>query len=222
MRLRYNVAMTLRDFFHTHQTLTLVGIIVVALLAGLGFNLVKMGGGNAPDVPGLLWPDPPSITAFSLDRADGQGFTEVDLDGRWTFLFFGFVSCPDVCPTTLDTMRKIHESLRRGDGNENIQVLFVSVDPERDDPATLKEYVAYFHPEFIAVTADEDRLKLFAKQFGALYMKIATPDDNSYTMDHSAAILLVSPERQFVGIFSQPHDATDIAARFNTIKDFLD
>ena len=107
------------------------------------------------------------------------------------------------------------------DVEHDLQIVFVSVDPERDDDATLMNYVSYFHPSFVGVTGNEDDLNGFAGQFGALFMKVNSAGIPGYAMDHSASIILVAPSSHFVGVFSPPHEVADIKGRLIRMIEFL-
>ena len=197
------------------------GLAFAAFAAGLYLAATK-GGGDAPAISGFLWPEPPHLSAFELDRDDGTKLTEQDFVGRWTLVFFGFANCPDVCPTTMNTLARVVARLRLDPTlAEVLQVVFVSVDPDRDKPEMLRAYVDYFDKDFIGATADEKRLAEFAAQFGVLYMKIATPGQDAYTMDHSTSVLLVDPALNTVGLFSQPHVVDEIASSITQIVDYL-
>lgn len=192
-----------------------------AFATGL-YLAVTMRGGDAPAIDGFLWPEPPRLSTFELDRDDGTKLTEQDFMGRWTLVFFGFANCPDVCPTTMNTLARVEEKLRADPALAAVpQVVFVSVDPDRDKPEILRAYVDYFNEEFIGATADEERLSRFAAQFGVLYMKIETPGQDAYTMDHSASILLVDPALNTVGLFSPPHTVEGITQSITRIIEYL-
>ena len=134
-------------------------------------------------------------------------------------MFFGFTQCPDVCPTTLQTLHETH-SLLATDAiyAESGQVVFVSVDPDRDTAPLIRDYLAYFHPDFIGITGEITSLKKLTQPLGILFTKIASGE--SYTMDHSASILLIDPQGRVLGLFSMPHNATDISAAFKKISQF--
>lgn len=119
---------------------------------------------------------------FSLTDFNGQTRTLADFQGRVVMLYFGFVQCPDVCPTALTRAAAVMERLgpRAGD----LQVVFVTVDPERDTPELLREYMAAFHPSFLALTGNAEQIAQTAKDFRAFYKKV--PTGSSYTMDHTA------------------------------------
>jgi protein SCO1/2 len=137
-------------------------------------------------------------------------------------LFFGFTHCPDVCPTTLATLKSLRAALADlpGFATRN-QVLFVSVDPARDTPEALRTYDEYFDPDFRAATAAAERLNVLTRQLGILYARVETGGLGGYTMDHTASVLLVSPDKRLVGVFTPPHAVPELAARIRGIVDFL-
>lgn len=138
------------------------------------------------------------LGSFSLTDADGQPFTPANLKGHWSFLFVGYTFCPDVCPTTLADLRSIYPELKKRD--ERSQVVFISADPQRDTPARLKSYVAFFQPDFKAATAPHGALFPFVRNLGLIY-SIADQGEKDYLIDHSASIVLVNPEGQLQAIF---------------------
>lgn len=176
----------------------------------------------APEIPGFLWPQPRSVPEFSLDGGDGKPFDLARLENRWTFLFFGYTYCPDVCPTTLAEMREVMTTLRENNAAEGVQVAFVSVDPARDTRERLADYVGYFDPEFLSASAADERLVSFTRALGAIYQIGEADADGKYDVDHTASILLVDPLGRLVGIFGLPHDAQDIAHRFSQMRRFVE
>ncbi len=218
MGVRYNAPMTSSPP-RSQSNAVLALLAFAALSAGLLFAVWKTE--QRPDIPGLLWPDPPMIGSFSLTDADGKAYTEAQLRGHWTFLFFGFTHCPDVCPGTLAVLKQVTGRLQdhpafRAQG----QVLFVSVDPARDTPAMLGPYVRYFDPGFKAATASEDALSGLTRQLGVIYAKVPGSGED-YTMDHSASIFIVDPQLRVLSAIGLPHDAALIAARFRAIAAFV-
>lgn len=206
------------------RTKLIISVIVLSAAFATGIYFASSNhGGPSSNITGLLWPNPPMLGAFSLVDANGSEFTEQNLQGRWTLVFFGFTNCPDICPTTMATLDRVYEQLR---GNKRIfektQVLFVSVDPERDNIEKLQAYVDYFNSAFIGATANDKRIKQFTGQFGVAYMKVKIPGPAGYSMDHTASILLVDPQLRFVGIFSRPHEAADITQRLVQIISFVE
>jgi protein SCO1/2 len=123
-------------------------------------------------------------TGFSLTDHNGQPRTLADFKGKAVVLFFGFTQCPDVCPTTMSELAAAKRLL--GADGERLQGLFVSIDPERDTPEIMKQYMASFDPSFLALYAAPDQLPALAKSYKAYYKKVDGPTPTSYTMDHSA------------------------------------
>jgi protein SCO1/2 len=132
---------------------------------------------------------------FRLVDQDGSEFQLSQMRGKAVLFSFGFTHCPNVCPTTLSDLAKVYQALRAQD-RAKVQVLFVSVDPHRDTPETMKNYVPYFDDSFIGLTGTEDQVARAAKAYGAYYEIIhdskANPD--LYTVNHSALTYLISPD----------------------------
>ena len=152
--------------------------------AGLlsGCDRLSPAGQPAPTFKGIDITGADYARGFSLTDFNGQTRTLADFKGRVVMLYFGFVQCPDVCPTALTRAAAVMERLgpRAGD----LQVIFVTVDPERDTPELLREYMAAFHPSFLALTGNAEQIAQTAKDFRAFYKKV--PTGSSYTMDHTA------------------------------------
>ena len=129
---------------------------------------------------------------FALNDQDGKPRTLADFRGKAVVIFFGYTHCPDVCPTTMSEMAAVMKQL--GPDAEKVQVLFVTLDPERDTPALLKQYVPAFDPRFIALSGDADAIAKTAKEFRVFYQKVPGKDAGSYTLDHTAASYVFDPQ----------------------------
>lgn len=129
---------------------------------------------------------------FALTDHNGQARTLADFRGRVVVMFFGFTQCPDVCPTAMAEMAQVKKAL--GADGERLQMLFVSVDPERDTPEILKAYMSNFDPSFLALTTTPERLAVLAKDFKVYYKKVDGKTPGSYTMDHSAGSFVYDPQ----------------------------
>lgn len=203
-------------------------ILVAALAAGLGlwaaqvvFGPQRVAAPAAPvEGPALdpasmkavrLFPQVRPVPDFALMQSDGTALSAKELQGRWTIVFFGFTHCPDVCPTTLSELALVQKQWAGVDPAARPQVLFVSVDPERDTPEKTGEYAAYFHPDTLAATLPEPALQAFANSLGMVYMKVAT-EAGDYTMDHSTALVVLDPRGRQAGIIRPPFVPADIAA----------
>lgn len=158
------------------------------------------------------------IGRFLLVNHFGEAVTDLDYRGKFQLVTFGYTFCPDICPTTLVNMAQALKLL--GASAERIQPLFVSVDPERDTPKVLREYVTYFHPDFIGLTGTPDLVKRVADNFKVKYEKVVDPnrDPKLYSVDHSAGIYLMAPDGQFVVKFAHALPPDELAKR---IRSFL-
>lgn len=145
----------------------------------------------------LYYQQPREIKPFELNDHNGQAFGKAQLVNKWSLVFFGYTSCPDVCPTTLQNLNFIYEDLQAIASNS--QVLLVSVDPQRDSQEKLSQYINYFNSEFKALRAGHEVLFPFARNMGLMYA-ISGEGDN-YLVDHSASIVLINPAGKIAAIF---------------------
>ena len=130
---------------------------------------------------------------FSLLDPDGKVRTLADFKGKVVVMFFGYTQCPDICPTTLTEMQQVMSIL--GPQSDKVQVLFVSVDPQRDTAAILKQYVPAFDPRFLGLRPTDDAaLEKVAKDFKIYYKKVPGTSPDSYTMDHTAGSYAFDPD----------------------------
>jgi protein SCO1/2 len=163
---------------------------VCALLLCLTFALSGCGDGKpqfkSTDITGADY-----AKGFALTDHNGKKVTLGDYKGRVVSVFFGFTQCPDVCPTALAEMRQVVEKL--GTDGPKLQVLFVTIDPERDTQALLAQYVPAFHPSFIGLYGDAQTTAAVAKDFKVFYQKVPGKTAGSYTMDHSAGTYVFDP-----------------------------
>jgi len=171
-----------------------IGGIVAAIVGVLVFQQMNQ---LAQPEHALYYQQPRAIKAFELTKHDGQPFGKQQLVGRWSLVFFGYTSCPDVCPTTLQNLGFIYDDLQAI--ADNSQVLLVSVDPQRDNLNKLSQYIAYFNPEFVALRAGHDVLFPFARNLGLMYAISGEGDD--YLVDHSASLVLINPDGDIAAIF---------------------
>jgi protein SCO1 len=186
-------------------------LAVVALLAGLLAASYVLTPPQGPALrAGMLPPPPRALPDFRLTNQDGQPFTPPDLQGHWSLVFAGFTHCPDICPTTLAQLKTLHGRLR--EQQRPLNVIFLSIDPDRDGPAQLSSYVRYFDPSFTGVTAPEPELARFTRGLMLTYLKVPGASPESYSMDHSAALALLDPQGRLAGFFSPPFQLDDMTA----------
>ena len=168
----------------------------------------------------FILPRPREITAFELATHTGEPFTLEDLNGQWTFAFFGFTNCPDVCPTTMAVMGQARRTLQGGD---TFQGVLVSVDPERDDAATLGAYTTAFSPDFIGVRGSREAVAAFSEQVNVAFAKVPMLDENgepapdAYQVDHTGNIVIINPRGHYHGFIKYPQQADTIVAAFRSL-----
>ncbi|MDX3907972.1 MAG: SCO family protein [Pigmentiphaga sp.] len=160
-----------------------------AVAAGLLAACKQKPAFNSTDVSGSDLGTDLSLTDFN-----GQPRTLQDFKGKVLVVFFGFVQCPDVCPTTLADFVQVKNLL--GKEGERVQVVFVTVDPERDTPEVLRQYVTQFDSSFLGLRGDPDATARVAKSFKVFYAKVPGKEPGSYTMDHTAGVYIFDPEGQ--------------------------
>lgn len=197
----------------------LAGVVAFAL----GMTAYLGPAQRAPDIPGLLWPNPKVVGPFQLTDHRGAPFDLARLEGRWTLLFFGYTHCPDVCPSTLAVLKQTYARIQAAAPQATPpQVAFVSVDPARDTTERLASFVTHFDADFLGVTGPDPALGALARQFGIVYVRAEPDARGNYAVDHTAAILLTDPQGRLVGLFSLPHDPAAIADQYGAIRRFLE
>jgi protein SCO1 len=146
---------------------------------------------------------------FSLVDQNGRTVTDKDLRGHPFLVFFGFTHCPDVCPTSLFEISEVLSKL--GPDAQKVSALFVTIDPERDTPAAMKDYLASFNPRLVGLTGDPAAIAAVAKEY-RVYVKKVPLDHGDYTMDHTALVYLMDKEGRFVTPFNLKRTPEDAAA----------
>ena len=203
--------------FGTAQIKPFALLLLVAFLsmaAGVSFWRWTQTGATPEPSALIVLPAPRVIADFRLVDQDGRPFTLDELRGKWSLMFFGFTHCPDVCPSALYDLEQVHKSLgQEGSHLAPHQVIFVSVDPERDTPARMKEYVHYFDPDFLGVTGETVQMRPLTRQLGVAWrIEEHEPGSQQYTVDHSASVLLMDPDGRLYGVFPAPLDPAKMSA----------
>jgi len=170
------------------------------------------------DLGVIILPEPREIAGFEFTDTHGQPFTAARLQDRWTFVFFGFTNCPDVCPTTMAVLAQAERQVQQADPEsaQQFNVVLVTVDPERDDLPTLGAYVNAFSPRFVGVAGSVRQTSEFARQLNVAFDKV--PSADGYTMDHSAQIVIINPRGHYHGFIKLPHQADTIAQAFASLR----
>jgi protein SCO1/2 len=201
------------------------GFLALAVLAALVLTATtpkQVPRIPPPELGNLLLPEARALVPFNLNDMNGMPFDLQSLQGKWSFIFFGYTHCPDICPTTLATLKGTAAQLQQNpDEYRDTRFIFVSVDPKRDSLAHLKDYIAYFHPDFLAATGERAQIDTLAQQLGAIYMFDGDTSGDDYIVNHSASIALIDPQGNWVGRFNPPHRAAGIAEDFRRVRHFL-
>lgn len=164
---------------------------------------------------------PPRKIAFpALYKDDGSTLSKSDFQGHWSLIFFGYMSCPDICPVTMGVTARAKQ-LASEEGRGFPDVYFISVDPERDKVESLADYVQYFDKEFVGITGEAKLIKALTLQMSVVYMKMKQEggDSENYLVDHSSALLLLNPEAELVAFMNPPHDPKTILKDFRTVRE---
>jgi protein SCO1 len=186
----------------TSKTTTLIIGCVALITAALGFWLAREIDRSAPQLASGTWlPQPRELGGFTLTDQNGLPFGADRLRGAPSLVYFGFTHCPDVCPVTLLQLAQV----RRAGVIPGLRVLFISVDPARDTPPILAQYVHAFDPDFIGLTGSEAMLDRLAHRLGIAFLRVNLPGGD-YTMDHSATVFLLDRRGRNVAVFTPPYD----------------
>lgn len=190
----------------------MLGSLVAGVLIGAWVHRDQV---TLEDIKATVLEPPGTPGDFALTAHDQTPFTPESLQGTWSFVFFGYTHCPDVCPTTLHTLVQVNKAVAESSAiDDEIQVVFVSVDPARDTPARLAEYVPYFNPAFIGVTGKQAEINRFTRRLGILHVQVERDGDESYLVDHTSSILLFNPNGELRALFSMPHAVEAITEDF--------
>ncbi len=193
-------------------------VAVVAFGLGIWFSLQQGGidGSGAEPAGGYVLDQPRPLPAFKLVDERGEPFNQSDFEGHWSLLYFGFTYCPDICPSALGVMAQVKRELDAVQGLDDRYYL-VSVDPDRDTPERLAEYVTYFDPAFHGVTGAFDQLDIVTRAAGAVYKVPEAPESDDYLVAHSSTLTLIDPRGRVHAIFTSPFDPAAIARDFERL-----
>jgi protein SCO1/2 len=187
----------------------IVSVAICAIAAGTWLSLEVMRPAPVLQTATLL-PAATELAEFSLLDQQGNSFTRDGFKGRWNLVFFGFTHCPDVCPITLQVLANAQKLLAAEAQGDLPRIVLVSVDPERDTPEILGQYVSHFGDDTIGITGELDEVRKLTDGLGVFFEKSAGDDEN-YSVDHSAVVIVVNPDGKFHALFGAPHTAENFA-----------
>lgn len=191
-----------------NSLLALLAVVVVAAVAIGSRVWVWSDGGEHGAAAAIGGP-------FTLVDGDGATVTDKNFLGRWMLIYFGYTFCPDVCPTSLSVVAGAMDRLPAQTADKLVPV-FITVDPERDTPQVMKDYVSAFHPRMVGLTGNAEQIAAAKKAYKVYAAKAKGGDADSYTMDHSSILYLVGPDGRFVAHY--PHGTTAEALAADLIK----
>ncbi len=192
-------------------------IISLVLLAGATVWVSSLRQNLPAPVVATFLPEPLALPAVRLTDEHGGEFSTDDLAGDFTFVFFGFTNCPDICPITLQTLANVNVEL----STRNLarpRVLFVSVDPERDTPTQIERYLGNFSADFKGVTGNPQALEPLTAALGVFVERHQHAGTEAYSVTHNSTVYLIGPEAELIAVFGSPHDASVIASDFVLVR----
>jgi protein SCO1 len=146
-----------------------------------------------PELHGVALQSPRVADDFTLMTSKGEAKSLSDFRGQYVVLYFGYTFCPDVCPTTMNDLKQMAAALGE-ERMEDVQVILISVDPERDTPEQLATYTEYFHPSFMGMTGTVAEIQAVASQFGIFFERQPGSDNTAYLVDHTSAVTVIDPD----------------------------
>lgn len=199
-----------------------LGIFLIAMVAMTGGFFLRQYIANKQFNPEQLqatvFPNARPLPEFRLDSSLGKTLSNKDIKGQWTFMFFGYTYCPDICPTAMSTFQQMLSYIPQ---DKKPRVVFVSVDPKRDTPERLREYLAYFNKDFIGLTGSKQELSKLTDKLGIVYLKVPMKDvpdpDKNYLIDHTGAVILLDPNGDEYALWGSSHNAATLADEYQKI-----
>lgn len=182
-------------------------VAVVAIGTGAWLSSLVMAPAPLPNTATVL-PSPSDLPEFSLIDQNGTTIGRDVFRDHWSLVFFGFTHCPDICPLTLQVLANARQQLAEAGQQPLPRIVLVSVDPERDTPEVIKRYVGHFGDDIVGITGEIDEIRKLTNGLGIFFEKSRLEEDN-YSVDHSAVVIVTNPAGQFQALFSAPHDTAN-------------
>ncbi len=202
-------------------------VVSLLLLAGIALLFVTRGptapdwASATPEVQAILWPAPREVADFSLIDQQGHAFNKEGLKGHWSLLYFGYLQCPDICPTTLQSLASLRRLMTQSGHAADIpQMMFVSVDPGNDNPQRIAAYLDFFDKQLIGLTGDPGQLAHLAESLGVIYTEHVEAD-GVRTMEHTSSVIVVDPQGRGVAALAGSHQPRALLQQLDALKTFL-
>lgn len=199
------------------QRLLMPAIVIVALIAGVVVGVAFNRQPAVSDDVITVLNQPRPLQPFELVAEDGSRFSDAALRGQWTLVFAGFRNCPDICPDTLARMAAVRR--QAPEVSARVQMVFLSVDPQRDAPEQLDQYTDHFDPAITGVTGDRPMIDQVMGDLGLAYLLVPLDETSAdaYTVDHSAALVLLDPQARVAAYLPAPHDVDAVAGALRMV-----
>lgn len=202
----------------------LLAVMAGSTFAGLWLNRPTQAetswGAAPPAVQAVMWPEPRPLARFELQDQHGEPVGPDRLTDRWSLVFFGYLDCPDVCPTSLHAMREMRRHLAEG-GGEPPRFVFVSVDPANDTPEDIADYLAWYDPEFIGLHGPAEQVAKLADSMAVKYEEFVD-EDGRRSIDHTSSLMIVDPKGRMVGALPPPLQPERMLEQFERLQAHMD
>jgi len=198
------------------QKIALLAAAVAVVACGVLFAILTRPV-EPPGIAGFVYPEPKAISPFRLTDQNGKPFDLDALKGKWSFVYFGYTYCPDVCPTTLAELSRAQKLLEGAGADAGNQYVFVSVDSQRDTPPRLAQYAAFFNGKFLGATGSDEALTGLTRELGIAYSFPEGRKGKTYAVDHSSIVVLFDPDARLHAVFTPPQKAEEMADGFRKI-----
>jgi protein SCO1 len=202
-------------------------VLSLVVLAGLlaAFAITRPASSDwasaPPEIQAILWPGARDIADFTELDQGGKPFGKDDLKGHWSLLYFGYLQCPDICPTTLRSLSAMRSLMAEGgQAGEIPRIVFVSVDPANDTPQRIASYLGFFSSELIGLSGEPSQLEKLARSLGIVYAENIEAS-GVRSMEHTTSIIVVDPQARAVAALPAPHQPRVMLQQFNALRDFL-
>jgi protein SCO1/2 len=197
----------------SHRLLIAATLLLAAALGAATWWYTAGHPAAPPAIQGYVLARPRALPAVELVDEHGR-VAAADFAGHWSFLYFGYTYCPDVCPLTLVELAKVKAQLAGEQRGENAEYYLVSVDPKRDTAARLREYVAYFDASFHGLSGDDDALAALTRATETVFDVPEGQNAEHYLVSHSSNVVLLNPRGEVHAVFTPPHEPARLAAEF--------
>jgi protein SCO1/2 len=182
----------------------IIRVAVISIVTGVWLSFWVTAPMPRPQTATVL-PAPLGLAEFSLLDQNGDAFSRASFGDHWNLVLFGFTNCPDICPLTLQVLANARQQMLDAGAQELPRIVLVSVDPERDTPAIISQYVGNFGAGVIGVTGELAEVRKLTDGLGVFFQKTSVYD-GYYSVDHSAVVILIDPQSNFHALFSAPHE----------------